>query len=270
MKRSLYSHILRHIQAVIWFLVFTGGGIVAGGEELQRYEFSQVHMGVPLSISVYAPDEALANKGAEAAFQRVEELDALLSDYKIDSELNQLSLEKPHGIPHEVSQDLFCVLNAAKMVSDQSDGAFDVTVGPIVKLWRKARRQKKLPETEELKARLGAVDYRLIRLDQKGQKVTLTRPGMRLDLGGIAKGYAADQALLVLKSHGLSQVLLDFGGDLVVGDPPPGKDFWTIAVAPLKREEGRENYQFIDLKNGSVATSGDAFQYVEIADVRYS
>ncbi|MEZ6044530.1 MAG: FAD:protein FMN transferase [Planctomycetaceae bacterium] len=249
-------------------LLSVGQEVLAG--EPEKFEFSEVLMGVPLKISVYVDDEALANKGATAAFERVKELDQLLSDYKIDSELNQLALERPYNVPHPVSTDLFHVLKISEKVSEESAGAFDVSVGPLVKLWRKARRQKELPDTIELNERKKSVDYRLIQLNEDGQKVTLSHPGMRLDLGGIAKGYAADAALKELKKQGLNCAILDFGGDVVVGDPPPGKEYWTIAVAPLKNDAGAEKFQFIDLKNGSVATSGDAYQYVELDGVRYS
>ncbi|QDU82140.1 Thiamine biosynthesis lipoprotein ApbE precursor [Polystyrenella longa] len=270
MMHHLYSHILRHIQVAIFLLVLAAGGGKLWGEELQKYEFSQVHMGVPLHISVYVDNEALANKATTAAYLRVQELDQLLSDYKIDSELNQLSLKKTHQVAHEVSEDLFCVLTTARQVSEESGGTFDVSVGPVVKLWRKARRHKELPNQDELHKRLEIVDYSAINLNKEAQSVTLEKQGMRLDLGGIAKGYAADEALEVLNAHGIRRALLDFGGDIVVGDPPPGKEYWTVAVAPLKKSTGEEEFQFIDIRNGAVATSGDAYQYVEIDGVRYS
>ena len=270
MNSSLYSHIFRHIQVAILLVGAIAGGKNLWGGELRKFAFSEVHMGVPLNISVYVDNEAAANKGAAAAFARVAEIDQQLSDYKIDSELNQLSLDKPHNIAYPVSDDLFHVLRIGEEVSRESEGAFDVTVGPVVKLWRKASRQKELPDQAELQERRATVDYRAIHIDEKKQTVNLTLPGMRLDLGGIAKGYAADEALEVLNAHGMTRVLLDFGGDIVVGDPPPGKTAWTIAVAPLKTESGEEQYQYVDLKNGSIATSGDAYQFVEIAGVRYS
>src|SRR5262249_14068168 len=135
--------------------------------------------------------------------------------------------------PVAVSSELFTVLTKAQEVSKKSDGAFDVTVGPVVRLWRLARRTGRMPDVEEVAKARTLVGYRNVRLDAAAKTVQLLKPGMPLDLGGIAKGYSADEALTVLKEHGINSALVAAGGDIAVSGPPPGKEGWDVAIAPL-------------------------------------
>jgi thiamine biosynthesis lipoprotein len=224
-------------------------------------------MGTLFRIIVYAPDEATAKRASQAAFDRIAALDARLSDYKADSELMQLCARAGKG-PVPVSKELFDVLTKAEEVSRLSGGAFDVTVGPVVRLWRRARRTGRMPDADKLAAARALVGYRNVRLDARGRTVELLVSGMQLDLGGIAKGYAADEAQAVLKSHGIDRALVAAGGDIVVTAPPPGAEGWKIAIAPLSEEEGTGPWLW--LKDGAISTSGDAEQYVEIDGKRYS
>lgn len=226
-------------------------------------------MGVSFRLVLYAPDEASANKAAQAALERVGYLNTLMSDYDSESELMRLCRNSSSGSPVRVSSELFFVLQRSLEMSRLSLGAFDITVGPAVRLWRRARRRHELPSTERLDAARQLVGYQMVRLDAQRQTVELAHPGMRLDLGGIAKGYAADEALKVLKSHGIGRAMIDASGDIVLGDPPPGEHGWRIGIAPLESPEA-EPSRFLVLNNASVATSGDAFQHVEIDGVRYS
>jgi thiamine biosynthesis lipoprotein len=235
--------------------------------ELKRFEFNEPHMGTRFGIIVYASDPAAARKAAKEAFARVSELNGIMSDYQSTSELMRLC-EKAGGPAVKVSGELFFVLSRAQQVSRESDGAFDVTVGPVVRLWRRARRTRQLPDPDKLKAALALVGYKNVVLDEKARTVKLLKPGMQLDLGGIGKGYAADEALNVLVKHGLTRALVAAGGDIAVRDPPPGKPGWTIAIAPVDaKKEGPSN---LFLANAAVSTSGDAEQYVEISGKRYS
>ncbi len=234
-----------------------------------RLRYQEQHMGVLIKFTLYAQDQAIANKAARQAFDRFAELDRSLSDYNPESELRKLCDQLPPGKPHAISRDLFTVLQHAQQLSKKSDGAFDITVGPVVRLWRRARRQKELPAADRLKEALSAVGYRKVKLDEKHQTAMLAQAGMRLDLGGIAKGYAGDCALEVFQQAGISRVMIDAGGDLVLGDAPPGKRGWRIGVAPLEKTDGPPS-QILEIQNASVATSGDAFQFVEIAGTRYS
>src|SRR5215471_18110824 len=214
---------------------------------LSRYSFTEPHMGTRFKIIVYAPDEATASKAAKAAFERIAELDGIMSDYRPASELMQLC-KKAGEEPVKVSNDLFYVLSKAQQVAERSDGAFDVTVGPVVRLWRVARKTRQLPAPDKLKAALDLVGYQNVKLDPKAQTVQLLKPGMQLDLGGIAKGYAADEALKVLEKHGVKSALVAAGGDIAASAAPPEAKGWTVGIAPLENPENKPK-KYVLLEN---------------------
>jgi len=235
-----------------------------------RFEFESKHMGTTFRIVLYAADKEAADAAAKAAFARVAKLDGIMSDYKRDSELMRLCAKfaKEIGEPVPVGEDLFTVLQKAEELSKTSDGAFDVTVGPVVQLWRHARRTQQLPEKDELAAAMAKVGYRNVQLDAKARTVKLLKPGMQLDLGGIAKGYAADAALRLLREKfGIKAALVAAAGDITCGDPPPDKDAWTVDIAPIAKGQKPRS---LKLANAAVSTSGDLEQFVEIGGVRYS
>src|SRR5262245_16952963 len=157
----------------------------AGAGEPNRHEFESAHMGTKFRIVVYA-DQATAEKAAKAAFQRVADLENVMSDYKRDSELMKLCLanDVAPGRPVKVSDDLLRVLQHAGKVWKQSDGAFDVTVGPLSALWRISRRTQELPDAKELAEAKALVGFDKVTLDPKAKTVALKLKGMRLDLGG--------------------------------------------------------------------------------------
>lgn len=226
-------------------------------------------MGLPFRIVLYASDEPAAQSAADAAFKRIAQLNDILSDYDYDSELSQLSRTSGQGRDVPVSADLWCVLERAQKVAAQSGGAFDVTVGPCVNLWRKARREQKMPDPDRLALARRAVGYQHVRLDAQRKTVRLMAPDMRLDLGGIAKGYAVDEALKVLHQLGITRALVAGGGDLAVSDPPPGRLGWRIELAPLDATNAPPA-RFVRLSHAALATSGDLFQRLEIDGKRYS
>lgn len=221
-------------------------------------------MGIDARLVVYAKDQATVEKACRAAFDRVAELDTIMSDYRRDSELNQLSA-KSGGEAVPVSKDLFKVLKMSQQVAKQSDGAFDVTVGPLITLWRAARRSGVLPDPAEIEKARALVGWQKMELTPG--RVKLATPGMKLDLGGIAKGYAADEAQKVLKKHGITRALIQMGGDIVVTGPPPGKKGWTIRVPNAGDDQGPKNVEFA---NCAISTSGDTEQFAVIGGVRYS
>lgn len=239
-------------------------------EKLVRYDFQRRLMGVDFKLKLYARDKSSANAAAKAAFGRIERLNAIFSDYDENSELRKLCRDARPGKPIRASRELFNILQKSGALSKQTNGAFDVTVGHLTRMWRRVRRRKKFPKAADLKFARSKTGYRFIKLDAKARTVELLKPEMRLDLGGIAKGYAGDEALAVLKKHGITRAMVDASGDIVVGDPPPGKSGWVIAVALLSRKRATKDARLLTLKNCAVATSGDAYQYVRIDGKRYS
>jgi thiamine biosynthesis lipoprotein len=234
---------------------------------LHRYEFQQPHMGMLFTLTLYAPDPAAAQSASTAAFARIAHLNNLLTDYDPESELMQLC-QQPGGTAVRVSPELFTILAEARRIAEISGGAFDPTIGPVVRLWRRARRTEVLPPPAQLATARSRVGWQNISLNPDQQTVTLLTNDMQLDLGGIAKGYAADEALRVLREHGITRALVAASGDVAVGDPPPGQDHWRVAIGtPFQREGvGRA----LMLANAAVSTSGDSEQFVVIGGIRYS
>jgi thiamine biosynthesis lipoprotein len=237
----------------------------AGG--LARFEYAEPHMGTLVRIVLYAPGAPVADAAAKAAFARIAVLDEALSDYRDSSELIRVSRQSGGG-PIEVSEDLFRVLRAGQRVARESGGAFDVTVGPLSVLWRRARRVRELPDAASLAAARALVGVDKLELDEQRHTVRLTTPGMQLDLGGIAKGFAADEAAAALTRRGIGAALVAAGGDIVATGPPPGRDGWRVAVASIEGAERPAGY--LNLRDGAVSTSGDAEQFVVLGGVRYS
>lgn len=190
-----------------------------------------------------------------------------MSDYNPESELSRFSRDGALG-PQVLTPDLFIVLERSLDYSKISRGAFDITAGPLVGLWRQARREKRLPERKSLKEARNLVGYSKIILDRDARTACLRVTGMKLDLGGIAKGYAADQALAVLSKRGIRSALVALGGDIGVSAAPPAQSGWRIAIqSPISPEEFDKE---LVLRHCGVSTSGDTEQFVEIDGVRYS
>jgi len=254
-----------------WLLVALGAAAgVADEPSLTRYKFEQVRFAAPVRLAFYAPSEEVANGLAKSVFDRLKQFDRIMSDYDPDSELSKLCDASGPGRPVKVSEELWDVLAASQRFSKSTEGAFDVSVGPVVKLWRVARRKKTLPANQDLADALAKVDWRSIVLNEANHTVELKREGMRLDLGGIAQGYAADEALKILKTGGVTRAMVDVSGDIRVGDPPPGERGWRIVIESAKGPSASEGIRTLLLANVAVSTSGDAYQFVEIDGVRYS
>lgn len=240
-------------------------------QEVKQFEFTSIHMGTRFQIILYSADETTAQKAAQAAFDRVEELNSMMSDYEEYSELNRLSRSSGSGVKFMVSKPLFHILDQSLKISKKTDGMFDVTIGPYTRLWRGLNRLQdpQLPDDVELNRLAESVGYEYIELYERTREVKLLRPDMQLDLGGIAKGYAADEVLNVLSDYSIHAALVNAGGDISIGAAPPDRDAWDVAV-PLQREEGASEYLQLKLSGISVSTSGNMYQYVEMDGKKYS
>jgi len=236
--------------------------------QLMRFEASTMAMGTRFSVIGYAADETGARQATLAAFDRVREMDEILSDYVATSEASQLGDRAGDGEWIEVSPTMADALKQSLEWHRVTQGAFDVSIGPLSQLWRRARREKKLPEAQALAKACEAVGSESIKLQTGPDRVRLERPGMRLDFGGIGQGLAADEMLRIFEQHGIRRVLIDASGDVRCGDPPPDRSDWEVAVAPLE-PDGKKPFT-IHLHNASVSTSGDAFQFLELEGKRFS
>lgn len=233
--------------------------------KLQKFEYTHPQMGTVFKIVLYADDSLRANSAARLAFDRVDTLNAHLSDYLPESELNLLCAKAGTGEKTAVSTDLWSILRLSKQFSKLSGGAFDASIGPLTRLWRRSRNLKTLPDSTRIVAAKHLTNYRFLHFYKKKHRIRMDKAGMQLDLGGIAQGYAADACLHILKKHGLDRALVDAGGDLAIGDPPPSRPGWIVDIPGLE-----DTKQTLILSNCGITTSGASFRFLEIGGVRYS
>ncbi|THH40024.1 FAD:protein FMN transferase [Neolewinella litorea] len=223
-----------------------------------RITIARAAMGTPWSITVVATDTLQARRAIDSAYARIENIEQLMSDYRNDSEINRLVRQPPRRW-HRVSADLHRVLTFSRRLARITDGAFDPTIGPLTKLWRRAFRQQRLPDPTSIIRARSRVQWKWVRLRRAG-RVRLARADMQLDLGGVAKGYALDAAGAVLEDAGLSVYLIDGGGDLLLGDPPRSQTGWQVLTPS----------GVVDTSRVAIATSGARFRYLEQDGRRYS
>lgn len=219
-------------------------------------------------IVLYAPNQETAARASQAAFDCVTRLDGIMSDYRATSELSLLCQKAGSG-PVKVSAELFDILSISQEIAARTGGAFDITAGPIIQLWRRARRTDELPDHARLTKAVALTGYRKLHLNRPTQEVQLDLPGMQLDLGGIAKGYAAHRAVAVLQAYGVRSALVAAGGDIFAGAAPPGEKEWRVSILSLTPDEKNEEGRLM-VHDAAVSTSGDAEQFVQIGGVRYS
>jgi len=232
----------------------------------QRYEFSHPQMGTTFRLVFYTEkDSTKAVAIAARIFESVDTLNAIFSDYLPESELNRLSDRAGSGEKVQVSEELWSILRLAKQYAHETGGAFDPTVGALTRLWRRARNLKEAPDSLRLNLALKTINYRAIRFHGK-RRISLKNKGTRLDLGGIAQGYAADECLALLQTAGIFQALVDVGGDIAMGDAPPGAEGWRV-----ERPLANAATEPLFLSNCAITTSGGTYRYFEASDgTRYS
>ena len=236
--------------------------------ELHRYEAVEPHMGTLVRITVYAPGEQAAKDAFRAAFDRIRHLDGILSDYRPDSELNRIT-KAAVGRAVLVSEDLFAVLGRSQDLAEATGGAFDITLGPVVRLWREARKTARVPDPAALQEAASRSGFRKLHLDAEHRTVTFDMTGMALDVGAIGKGYAASEAIEVLGGLGVRSALVAVSGDLAVSDAPPGRRGWRIGVH--SGDPSVASFPAVlELTNAAVSTSGSSEQHVDIDGRRYS
>jgi thiamine biosynthesis lipoprotein len=225
-------------------------------------------MGTLVRVTVYTPDERAARDAFRAAFDRIRDLDGILSDYRPDSELSEITTTAV-GRAVPVSEDLFVVLRASQDLAEATGGAFDITQGPVVRLWREARKTARAPDRAALQEAASRSGYRKLHLDGDHRTVKFDTHGMALDAGGIGKGYAASEAIEVLGGLGIRSALVAVSGDLAFSEAPPGRRGWRINVH--SDDPSIANVpRVLELTNGAVSTSGNTEQHVDVDGRRYS
>jgi thiamine biosynthesis lipoprotein len=237
----------------------------ARSAQWQQYSYSQLHMAMPMRITVWCDSESKAQSACKRAFRRASELVKVFSDYDSGSEIRRLS-KQPVGRATPVSDDLLHVLEFSQRLSQRSSGAFAPTASPAIKLWRRARKNRSLPQPAEINGALERVGFENYKIDSAGRTVTLLAAKMEFDFGGIAKGYIGDQVIQTLRKNGIRIARYQAGGDIVLGDSPPETNGWIIGVG----ENNDGSAKTIQVANCGVSTSGDSQQFVEVEGQRYS
>lgn len=225
-------------------------------------------MGNHFEITVVSDDETWAHCRIDEAVAEIQRTEALLTTFKEDSQTNRINQNA--GIaPVKVDQEVFDLIERSIKISHLTQGAFDITYGSIDKsLWNFDVNMKQLPDTELAKASVRLINYQNVVLDRQKRTVFLKEPGMRIGFGGIGKGYAADQAKLLLQKAGVKSGIVNAAGDLVTwGTQPDGKP-WTVAIADPNRQV--PYFSKLNISNTAIATSGNYEKFAVIDGKRYS
>ncbi|MEE2883753.1 MAG: FAD:protein FMN transferase [Planctomycetota bacterium] len=240
---------------------------------LQKVEIEHAAMGTRFRIVAYHRNPQQVERAARLAMGTIDRIENICSDWKSDSEIRQLCRTAPSDYPVKASEELIEVLSRAIEISRVSGGAFDPTVGTLVRLWRRCQQAGRLPRPAELQRARQTIGIDGIVIDTDARTVQLLREGIAIDLGGIAKGYAVDAALKVMEAQGIKHILVDGGGDISLGFPPPDQEGWRLELQPAGVGNDTDSDRVIRVvigSRGAVATSGDASRFVEIEGKRYS
>ena len=285
-KRITKSALLGYWSFLCLFMgFFFNNSTVLHSQSLERFEYAEPKMGTEFRLILYANSQTQADKAAQAAFERVDALNKILSDYDPSSELSRLSMTAGTDQQTMVSKDLWAVITLAQSIAKKSKGAFDVTIGPLSKLWRRAIRQKAFPNNIALTKAKEKICYKHLKLHPKTNSISLTKEGMRLDLGGIAKGYTVDAIWEVLQRHGIQNALIDGGGDIYAKGSPPDSEGWKVKM--LSRKTRVPSLDFFDpetkkwskkqehelvlyLNDLAIASSGNKYKNLDFNGTKYS
>ena len=255
---------LRVFSSILLFFV-----IAKVSAQDKRFNFTQSKMGDPLTITFYHSDAIVANQVANNCFSLVDSLVAIYSDYIDSSELNRLCKSSGQNKYIAVSPALYDILLLSQKAYKLSYKTFDISIGPLTRIWRKTRKEKRFPEKDEIAEKKKKVGFDKIKIDTLLKTICLTEPGMQLDLGGIAQGYISQKVLQRLKQLGTVHALVDVSGDITIGDAPPGKNGWVIGVNLPENSLELFNKKLL-LQNCAVSTSGDMYQFIHHDGKKYS
>jgi len=225
-------------------------------------------MGTFARIVAVAKNEKIARRAIEAGFNEMKRIDSVMSDYKADSQLSKVNREAFEQTV-KVTPELFAVLQKSVQYSRLSNGAFDITVGPLVDLWHKAGETNSMPDENTLAAAKARVGYEKLILDANAMTVRFAVGGMRLDLGGIGKGYAVDKAVEVMRHKGATAGMVDSGGNIRCFGKPIDNDVWLVGIQDPNLENS-EPLLVLKLNDMSVATSGDYRRFVTVGGKKVS
>lgn len=225
-------------------------------------------MGSPFNIILVTEDSTKAIDLARASFSLIDSFSHIYSDYDSSSELSRLSLNAGKGF-QSCSPALWDILIQSKLAFENSHHSFDISIGPLSTLWRVKRKKQVFPDSLIITETLDLVGLDKILWNMPNHQISMPKKGMKLDLGGIAKGYIAQKLVDFLKEKGINAALADAGGDIAMSNATPGTDGWIVGVNIPETTDDLMKKK-LSLANFAVATSGDAYQYIEHNGVKYS
>jgi thiamine biosynthesis lipoprotein len=239
------------------------GGEVPGRQLVER---SFVSMGSSLKVSIWTTDAATAGAAANQVFKEFDRLDSLLSIWKPGSDVVRLN-EAAGRAPVRVSNETLEVLTVARMAAERTGGKFDITFGALADIWKFDHDQdNRVPARSEIDARLPLVDFQAVQIDQSQSTAFIEKPGMRVHLGGVGKGYAVDVAVALLKQHGFRDFLIQSGGDMYAGGTNNGTP-WRLGIADPRGTH--DAFAAIEIRDATLSTSGDYERSFVKDGVRY-
>lgn len=235
----------------------------------ERFEFDHAKMGTQFKLIIYTTNPDKAQHIANQCINKINQLNTILSDYEATSEISRLSATAGSGKKIKVSPELWTILKQSNFYAKKSNGAFDISIGPLSKLWRSMFRKSEIFNGVKINNAKAKIGFQKIKLHPFSKSVCLTQKGMRLDAGGIAKGFTVDEVVKVLQKNGITQFLVDGGGDIYVGNPPPDQLGWQIHLQ-IKNTAEQLVEKILILKNTAIASSGDTYRFLEWEGKRYS
>jgi thiamine biosynthesis lipoprotein len=245
---------MRKLAASLVFLLAIASS--SGAEPLLRIERSAPAMGTTYTIDIYGRNTGVMQAAAEGALEEAGRIDRMLSNYRPESELTRVN-EHAADQPVKISRELFDLLTTCIEYSRASQGAFDITVGPLMKVWGFYKDSGRLPDRAEVRAALGQIGYRNIELNPASHTIRFARQGVSLDPGGVGKGYAVDKMVEVLRKSGIACALVSGGGSSIygMGAPPDNPKGWYVRVRDPKDE--KKTAAEVYLRDESISTSGN-------------
>ena len=236
--------------------------------QTRKFSYSEMKMGSAFNLIIVSADSNKANHLARKSYELVDSLNHIFSNYDSSSELSKINASAGL-LPYKMSRAMLDLVQKSQYAYIQSKGAYDISIGPLSSLWRKARKAKLFPEASTVLATKKLVGFAQIKINKRLGTIFLPNANMQLDFGGIAKGYIAQWVINFLKANGIQQALVDAGGDIVMSGPPLNQKGWLIGVNLPETTDQLLNKK-LQLSNCSVATSGDVYQFIEYKGVKYS
>ena len=246
MSRAAFASII----AIFVFAVMPAARSTCQTVEQIKFVHDFPAMGVEFRIIAFIDKVTDQKRLKQTVEKRVKYLESVLSDYQKNSEINRISAKAPHTHPIEVSPELTTICRRSQQLVELTDGAFDPSIGAVSKVWRFARKRNRMPDPSRIVAAMKSVGWHNVEIAANNH-IAIKQSGLQLDFGGIAKGFAADEVLQLLKQHSVTAALIDAGGDIRTGGAPVGKRGWTIGTS-----RSIAGVPPLSLSNVGVATSG--------------